>query len=256
MKKTTFLYIMGALVALVGVLVYIDSSKTNMSKSTETLKNNNYASSKEVIKEEVKEEKKEETIVSEIQTTDAETTQIEEKETVSTEVLYSSKDTDVIDTLEDTLNKIKTSPVTEKFTNGAKKTFIDLVDFIFYGGTIKGYTFEELTDNGKAKVLEIANDIDEAIESKVPNYKETISDKATKAFKSAALLIKKGSANLNNFMKEKLSEENYNAIIDAKDDIARYSNNAVSFIKDNGGKLLTTAKEKLSSWYNNLKSNQ
>ena len=168
---------------------------------------------------------------------------------------YSSKDTDVIDTLKDTLNNIKNSEATEKFTTNAKKTFIDVVDFIFYGGTIKGHTFDELTDSGKAKVLEIASKIDDAIEAKVPGYKDKISSGATKAFNEASRLIKKGANSFDNFLQDKLSEESYNSIINAKDDLVYYSKNAISFVKDNAPKLYNTVKEKLSSWYQKYKNN-
>lgn len=168
---------------------------------------------------------------------------------------YSNKDTDVIDTLKDTLNNIKNSEATEKFATNAKKTFIDVVDFIFYGGTIKGHTFDELTDSGKAKVLEIASNIDDAIEAKVPGYKDKISAGATKAFNEASRLIKKGANNFDNFLQDKLSEESYNSIINAKDDLVYYSKNAISFVKDNAPKLFNTVKEKLSSWYQKYKNN-
>lgn len=168
---------------------------------------------------------------------------------------YSSKDTDVIDTLKDTLNNIKNSEATENFKTNAKKTFIDVVDFIFYGGTIKGHTFDELTDSGKAKVLEIASKIDDAIEAKVPGYKESISSGATKAFNEASRLIKKGANSFDNFLQDKLSEESYNSIINAKDDLVYYSKNAISFVKDNAPKLFNTVKEKLSSWYQKYKNN-
>ena len=103
-------------------------------------------------------------------------------------------------------------------------------------------------------MLELASKIDEAIEAKVPNYKESISNGATKAFKEASNLIKKGSNNLNNFLQSKLSEESYNAIINSKDDLVYYSKNAVSFIKDNAPKLFNTVKEKLSEWYSRYKN--
>lgn len=170
-------------------------------------------------------------------------------------VTYSSNDTKVIETLEEAYNNIKNSEVTEKFKVNAKATFINVVDFLFYDGTIKGVTFSELTDNGKTKVLELANKIDEAIETKVPNYKDTIAAGASKAYKACSDLIKKGSSNLNSFLQSKLSEENYNSIINSKDDLVYYTKNAVSFLKDTGSKLFSSAKEKLSDWYNRYKNN-
>lgn len=179
---------------------------------------------------------------------------VEDTKVETNPISYSDKDTKVIETLEETYNNIKNSEVTEKFSDSAKATFINVVDFLFYNGTIKGVTFNELTDNGKAKVLELANKIDEKIESKVPNYKDKISSTASKAYKEASELIKKGSANLNDFLKAKLSNENYNAIINSKEDLVYYSKNAVSFIKDHGSKLLSTAKDKLSEWYSKYKN--
>lgn len=177
-----------------------------------------------------------------------------EPKTEST-ITYSSNDTKVIETLEEAYNNIKNSEVTEKFKVNAKATFINIVDFLFYDGTIKGVTFKELTDTGKAKVLELANKIDEAIEAKVPNYKDNIASGASKAYKACSELIKKGSSNLNSFLQSKLSEENYNSIINSKDDLVYYTKNAVSFLKDTGSKLFSSAKEKLSDWYNKYKNN-
>ena len=53
-------------------------------------------------------------------------------------------------------------------------TFITLTDFIFYGGTIKGVTFSELTDTEKEKVLTLYENIDSKIEEHFPHYKENI----------------------------------------------------------------------------------
>ena len=170
-------------------------------------------------------------------------------------VTYSASDTKVIESLETALENIKNSEVTENFKVNAKATFINVVDFLFYDGTIKGITFNELTSDGKAKVLELANKIDEAIEKKVPNYKDSIASGASKTYKACSELIKKGASNLNSFLQSKLSEENYNSIINSKDDLVYYTKNAVSFLKDTGSKLFSTAKEKLSDWYNKYKNN-
>ena len=176
----------------------------------------------------------------------------EPKQEVQT--LYSASDTKVIESLESAYENIKNSEVTESFKINAKATFINIVDFLFYDGTIKGVTFDELTDNGKTKVLELANKIDETIESKVPNYKDSIVAGASKAYKSASNLIKKGVGNLNGFLQSKLSEDEYNSIINSKDDLVYYTKNAVSFLKDTGSKLFSISKEKLSDWYNKYKN--
>ena len=74
------------------------------------------------------------------------------------------------------LNSENISNVKEK----VKGTFITIVDFIFYDSEINGVTFDELTDSGKQKVLEIANKIDNKIENEFPNYKNTISNTTKK----------------------------------------------------------------------------
>lgn len=167
---------------------------------------------------------------------------------------YSDKDKKVIEVLEEAYNDISNSEVTEKFKESAKATFVNIVDFIFYDGTIRGVTFKELTSNGKEKVLQLANSIDSKIESKVPNYKSKISNTTSKAYENASDLIKKGSSNLNDFLKEKLSSENYNAIINAKEDLVYYTKNVTSFVKDHGSKLFSNLKTSLSDWYNKYKN--
>ena len=251
MKK--LIVILGLLITLVaGIFIGLSINNMVRNKKNNLYNNSNTKVDNEIIGTTNIEKSEEKVIEAKVETNNKENTKKEEtKETV---VKLSDKDKSVIDTLSNTLNDIKNSEVTEDFKSGAKKTFIDIVDFLFYNGTIKGVTFDELTETGKTKALELANKIDEAIEAKVPNYKETISDKATNAFKAVSSLIKKGSSNLNDFLKEKLTEEHYNAIVDSKEDLANYSKSAISFIKDNGSKLLNTAKDKLSAWYNKYKN--
>lgn len=169
---------------------------------------------------------------------------------------YSSNDEVVINSLESSLTKINNGSTSDSsFSDSAKGVFVSIVDFLFYDGEINGVTFNELTDSGKQKVLEIASKVDNAIESKIPGYKETISDTASKAFNKASEIIKSGANNLNNFAREKLGEENYQSIIDAKDELVYYTKNAINFLGDVGGKVFNTVKDKLDSWYQDFKNN-
>ena len=59
----------------------------------------------------------------------------------------------------------------------AKNGFITIIDFIFYGKEIKGYTFEGLTNSAKLQIIKIALTIDHKIEEYFPNYKTIIKDK-------------------------------------------------------------------------------
>ena len=168
---------------------------------------------------------------------------------------YSSNDEIVINSLESSLTKINNGSTSDSsFSDSAKGVFVSIVDFLFYDGEINGVTFDELTDSGKQKVLEIASKVDGAIESKIPGYKETISDTASKAFNKASEVIKSGANNLNNFAKEKLGEENYQSIIDAKDELVYYTKNAINFLGGVGGKVFNSVKDKLDSWYQDFKN--
>lgn len=55
-----------------------------------------------------------------------------------------------------------------------KTRFITIVDFLFYNGSIKGYTLKDLSSKAKLQVLKIALSIDNKIENYLPGYKETI----------------------------------------------------------------------------------
>ena len=171
-------------------------------------------------------------------------------------ITYSSNDEVVINSLESSLTKINNGDGSDSsFADSAKGVFVSIVDFLFYDGEISGVTFDELTDSGKQKVLEIASKVDSAIESKMPGYKETISDTASKAFNKASEIIKSGANSLNNFAREKLGEENYQSIIDAKDELVYYTKNAINFLEDVGGKVFNSVKDKLDSWYQDFKNN-
>ena len=84
---------------------------------------------------------------------------------------------DVIQTVKEKSEQAIEYTKDEKNKGKVKETFIQFVDFIFYGGQIKGYTFDELSDAGKAKVIYYTLKVDGSIDEKWPDYKEKISDK-------------------------------------------------------------------------------
>ena len=81
---------------------------------------------------------------------------------------------DVVTYFNDTKNETDSSPT---ITSKIKTGFTTIVDFLFYGGKIKGYTFNELSTSAKIKVLRAALAIDSKIDSKFPDYKKTLSEK-------------------------------------------------------------------------------
>jgi len=179
------------------------------------------------------------------QTTESTTTPIETTEE------YTETDKKTIETLEKLereLNEILESD--KQFLDDVKGSFITIVDFIFFDSEINGVKFDDLTDAGKQKVLEISSNIDTKIESKYPNYKETISEKTKDAFNKAGILIKEGANNINEFAKEKLGEENYNNIIESKDELIKYTKNALKTIGEFSSDLYESGKQKVKEWYN------
>lgn len=187
-----------------------------------------------------------------------------ENETTSSEIItentseieYSNNDLLVInefENIEKELNEILEND--KDFLNKAKGVFITIVDFIFYNSEINGVKFDELTENGKQKVLEISNNIDLKIENKFPNYKNDISEKASEALNKASKLIEEGSNNIEDFTKEKLGEENYNTLIEVKDELVEYTKNAFDIIGDFSSELYDNGKQKIKDWYEELKNN-
>lgn len=210
-----------------------------------------YANKKnEEVKEEIKE--KEDNNKEEIKI-DRKLNDNENKNTIKNDN-YNEKDNIVIDELNNTLNNIEKSTRDENFKDKASSTFISIVDFLFYDGTIKGISFDELTEKGKEKVLEISSKIDVKLEEKCPGYKEKISNSTSKAYQKASKIIKKGAKNINDFAKSALGDENYQAIIDAKDELVKYSKESLNYVTGAGSKVFNNTKEKLNEWYQNFKN--
>lgn len=248
--------IVGIVFLAMGVLIGLVYSnrdvifKENISNENNASKNDSKIESTNEIKEEPKNEEKEEK---------SEEVPKQSNETIKNEVTkpsLSNKDNTVINEMNNTLNSINTESSTSNFSDKAKATFISIVDFLFYDGTIKGVTFNELTDAGKQKVLELANKIDVKLEEKVPGYKDKISSTTSSAYNKASEVIKNGASSLNNFAKEKLGDENYNSIIDAKDELVKYSKNALNLVGSAGSKIFSSTKDKLNDWYQNFKNNR
>lgn len=210
-----------------------------------------YANNKnEEVKEEIKE--KEDNNKEEIKI-DRKLNDNENKDAIKNDN-YNEKDNIVIDELNNTLNNIEKSTRDENFKDKASSTFISIVDFLFYDGTIKGISFDELTEKGKEKVLEISSKIDVKLEEKCPEYKEKISNSTSKAYQKASKIIKKGAKNINDFAKSALGDENYQAIIDAKDELVKYSKESLNYVTGAGSKVFNNTKEKLNEWYQNFKN--
>ena len=80
------------------------------------------------------------------------------------------------------LNKVESEMNKPSLGESAKEYFITIIDFIFYKGTIKGYTFNELSNSVKLKVLSSALYFDSKIDKYFPGYKESISSTTKKIY--------------------------------------------------------------------------
>ena len=116
---------------------------------------------------------------------------------VNNDASEEATDEDVVNyvsTIENEIENINyTESKKETIKEKLKENFIILTDFIFYDGTIKGKTFNELTTSAKEEILELYEKIDNKIESIYPNYKEEIKDTSTKVYskaKSMAISLK------------------------------------------------------------------
>lgn len=279
MKKENLIVILGGVIFLaIGLVITFNVIENREYKSNDVSANISNSTSNNKVTNESNEENIviEDNIEEEFKDTVKDSATIKKEEQVNNEVIenkkeevidnntsnsdnistYSASDFKVINSLNDTLNTVKSSEVTSSFKDSAKATFISIVDFLFYDGSINGVTFDELSDNGKKKVLEIASSIDSAIENKFPGYKDAISDKESNAFNKASEIIKEGANNLNDFAREKLGEDNYQSLIDAKDELIIYTKNAINFIGDVSSSLWNSTKDKLNNWYQNFKNGE
>ena len=143
--------------------------------------------------------------------------------------------------------------LTEEEQNVLKNTFITLTDFIFYNGTIKGKTFNELTTSAKEKVISLYEKIDSKIESKIPNYKETIKETSKKSYTNVKEKLTSLKDDLLLKYKNEIGEENYQdqqEIIDESISTMKESfSPVIDTIVDKSKEIYETAKDKTSSWY-------
>lgn len=99
-------------------------------------------------------------------------------------------------------NDFNASSIKDSVKNG----FITVIDFLFYKGKIKGYTFSELSDSAKLKVLSLALYFDSKIEKYFPGYKESISSTTSKVYTNVKEMIVKTYLELTTTICSKNSE--------------------------------------------------
>lgn len=129
---------------------------------------------------------------------------------------------------------------------------ITLVDFLFYDGEIKGVTLDEISSSAKEKALGILTKIDNKIETKVPNYKEVISDKTSSALNWLKEKTHNGVVKIDDFLNKKI--DNYDKIKDTASDVVEETKNDFIEVKDIISDGFSKVKDKYENWRDNRKN--
>lgn len=196
-------------------------------------------------------------------------TEIKENSFLS-DTAVASNEAEVVSYVSDVESQISTLNVDSTDTTMKEKlenTFITLTDFIFYGGTIKGMTFNQLTDTAKEKVLDLYEKIDSKIESCFPNYKENIASSAKKGYTTVVTKAKQLKDEIIAKYKEEVGEEAYNNVVsNYEEDKNRFQDAYTPYVEkgkdiasgaiEKGKEVWDTTKDKLDSWYQNYKESR
>lgn len=154
---------------------------------------------------------------------------------------YLGNEEDVVTYLEELKSEVDNS---SSITSSIKNGFIELVDFLFYDGTIREKTFSSLSNSAKLKVLKIAFVIDSKIEEKFPDYKESIKNVSSFAYDTFREKVVVSYFDL----ATKVCQENEESCVMAKagiSELKKSSSLTWKFIKS----LTFSGVGKLKSWY-------
>lgn len=139
-------------------------------------------------------------------------------------------------------NELKSDFDATSLKDSVKNGFITVVDFIFYNGKIKGYTFNELSDSAKLKVLSMALYFDSKIEKYFPGYKESISNTTNKIYTTVKEEI------VSNYL------ELATIICSNNTDLCDSAKNSFNTIKENFGLTWSLIKDIAGDGLTNIKS--
>lgn len=180
---------------------------------------------------------------------------------VNNDASEEATDEDVVNyvsTIENEIENINyTESKKETIKEKLKENFIILTDFIFYDGTIKGKTFNELTTSAKEEILELYEKIDNKIESIYPNYKEEIKDTSTKVYSKAKSMV----ISLKDYLKksyiDSVGEDTYQKemeiIKDTKEKVKEKTEPVIDTAKEKTKETYEKTKDKLNTWYQGIK---
>lgn len=155
-------------------------------------------------------------------------------------------DQDIIKYFKKQKKKIANSETTQTAKKKAIKSFITMTDFIFYGSEIHGITYDELKEGTKQNIIDTYIEVDSIIESKFPNYKNTIGEKYNNVKNwlqgKYDFIINKG--------KENLSDDSVNNITNSIEEIKKLRKS----FKDTSNSLYEDGKQKTKKWYEEFRN--
>ncbi len=158
-----------------------------------------------------------------------------------------------IDSLEQEITTLLASEKIESAKETIATKFIMLVDFIYYEQPIGNLYFKDLTASAQEKVCAVLARMDQAIENKLPGYKDTLKEK----YQIVLQYVKTEAANLTHKISEKLEStmgsDNYQNFVEAKDDMVEAFQNTAGMIQEGASHVYQSGKEKVSNWYQGLK---
>ena len=147
---------------------------------------------------------------------------------------------DVINYFKSLDSSLDNSKNSSSISSSIKTGFVTVVDFLFYGGQIKGKTFNELSTSAKLNVLKLALSIDKKIDSYFPGYKDSLTDK----YKNIKSKVVSTYLDITCDICAK-NEDTCSAAKEGLTDLKQNFNITWTFIKDISGVGIS----KLKSWY-------
>lgn len=138
-----------------------------------------------------------------------------------------------------------------------KENFIILTDFIFYNGTIKGKTFNDLSTEAKEEILELYEKMDSKIESIYPDYKNDIKDTSTKVYsraKEMTISLKETiKENYIDMVGDDVYQKEIDIIKEKSSEVKEKASPVISSAKEKTKEVYENTKDKLNTWYQGIK---
>lgn len=180
-------------------------------------------------------------------------TDITHEEEISSSPVLSKEENTIkqINSIEQEVNTLLQTEPSSTLKEKLVDKFITLVDFIYYDAPIGDVYFKDLTTSTQEKIRSILERMDQAIENKIPNYKDTLKEK----YQTVLSYLKEKTNVVKEKMESAMGSENYENFKESAEDMKESFQNAGSKVTEGASSLYEKGKEKLSNWYQNLKEN-